>query len=102
MSEWTKEQSAQAQAEGWDVFSVQRDDGRMYELERLDDPGLDNPAMPEPLFETDAAAWVHVKRQADAGSTLHRAALDFLQERAPLEWAEIDAHKPPASEEPTT
>lgn len=68
---------AAAEREGWGVF----DCGPSFEgapqaqLQRLDAPPGGQPA-----FGDDHAAWMHVVARARAGSALHRAALDAVDD----------------------
>lgn len=63
---WTAEDSAQARAEGWDVFHV---DGSYHDVQKLDEAEK---------FGEDAHAVAHVYYMATSGSALHRKALGFV------------------------
>ena len=78
--------SAEANAEGWDVFDCgRREDGSARaELRRVDCPeNLD------PVFPNDQEAWEHVVAKARAGSTLH---LQGLRHIDPVERFLIETH----------
>ncbi len=86
MAEWTADDMAAAQAEGWDIF--QSDD--CLRLERLDDPGsIPELGFDDPKFESDYAAWAHVLAGGRDGNPLHTKALAHLREHSPDEYAEI-------------
>lgn len=88
--EWTREQSAQAQQEGWDIFHVDRSPTHQYEIERIDVPEDGSP----PVFDGDAEAWEHIVVRAAAGSVLHSHALQFIKTNSPDEWREMGAPAP--------
>lgn len=60
---WTREDSAAATREGWDVFETSRG----AEIQRADDVGI---------FKSDAAAREHVRARASEGSQLHARAIE--------------------------
>jgi len=66
-----------ARREGWDVFHYGPDpEGRrQFRLCRVDAPEDG-----EPPFPDDRDAWEHVVAQARAGSALHQAALDAVDD----------------------
>ena len=68
---------AEAQREGWDVFRCLPDaQGRsQYQLQHLDAPENG-----KPVFSDNKEAWEHVVTRARAGSALHRAALDAVDD----------------------
>ena len=77
---------AAARREGWDVFDCGPDpEGRP----RLQLQREDAPEDREPPFASDRDAWKHVVTRARAGSALHRAALDAVDdtERLSIEAA---------------
>ena len=80
MVEWTKEDRIRATVEGWAIFEGK--DG-LY-IARIDDPAeLDEPAICDPIFKSNAAALAHVKDEADRGSPFHARALAYIaQERS--------------------
>ena len=68
---------AAARREGWDVFDCGPDpEGRP----RLQLQREDTPEDREPPFASDRDAWEHVVTRARAGSVLHRAALDAVDD----------------------
>ena len=69
--------NAAAQREGWDLFECGPDpEGRpQIQLQREDAP-----EDREPPFASDRDAWEHVVTHARAGSALHRAALDAVDD----------------------
>ncbi|MFC6623921.1 hypothetical protein [Novosphingobium panipatense] len=74
----------QAHAEGWGIFDlceVGRPDP--YQLQRVD---------ADECFASDDEAWRHVAARAAEGSAYHRAALDFLRDHSPGEYAAVAAH----------
>lgn len=69
---WSREYSAMAVAEGWDVF----DNNEVgLEIERIDAPGDDGGELLEPPFASDREAIAHVYFKAQEGSALHQIAL---------------------------
>ena len=78
--------NAAVQREGWAVFDCGPDpEGRpMLQLQREDAPEDGRPP-----FASDRDAWEHVVARARAGSALHRAALDAVDdtERMSIEAA---------------
>ena len=66
-----------AQREGWDVFDCGPDG---HGKPRMQLQRLDAPEDKEPSFAGDLWAWRHVVARARAGSALHRAALDAVDE----------------------
>ena len=64
-----------AAREGWNVFHCDPDpdNRRQVQLPRLDAPNDGAPPFPD-----DRDAWEHVVARARAGSALHRAALDAV------------------------
>lgn len=89
MVEWTKTDTAAAQAEGWDIF--QSDE--CLRLERLDDPGsIPELGFTRPKFADDYGAWRHVVAGTAADNPLHVKALAYLRENSPGEYAEIVEH----------
>ena len=68
---------AAARCEGWDVFRCGADpDGRpQLHLQRIDVPEDGTPPFPD-----DRDAWELVVTRARAGSVLHRAALDAVDD----------------------
>lgn len=66
-----------ARRDGWDVFDCGPDpEGRpQIQLQREDAP-----EDREPPFASDRDAWEHVVTRARAGSALHRAALDAVND----------------------
>ena len=69
--------NADAAREGWALFECGPDpEGRpQIQLQREDAP-----EDREPPFADDRDAWLHVVTRARAGSTLHRAALDAVDD----------------------
>lgn len=67
---WTPEDSRLAIAEGWELFSVDRD-GQLLEIQRIDAPEDGS----DPRFASDAQAVAFVYDRAIEGSELHRRAL---------------------------
>lgn len=74
--DWLPEQIEAALAEGWDIF----DTGDEYQLQRHDEAEI---------FDSDSAAWHHVYDKAQAGSPLHKHALEFLNEHSLDEYWRI-------------
>lgn len=68
MTEWTREDSAAATREGWDIFD-NSDHG--LRIEHIDSPEDGS----SPAFESDQDAFEHVAARAAAGSRLHFKAL---------------------------
>ncbi len=68
---------AAARREGWDVFDRGHatDGTPQLQLQRLDAPEDG-----EPPFPGDRDAWAHVVARARAGSALHQAALDAVDD----------------------
>ena len=66
-----------AAREGWNVFDCDLDlDGRpQLQLQHIDAPADGTPPFPD-----DRDAWEHVVTRARAGSALHRAALDAVDD----------------------
>lgn len=66
-----------AKREGWDVFDcgLNHEGKPEIQLQREDCPEDG-----EPAFANDRDAWQHVVTQARAGSALHRAALDAIDD----------------------
>jgi len=66
-----------ARREGWDVFYCDLDpEGQhRFQLQRIDTPEDGTPPFPD-----DRDAWQHVVTRARAGSALHRAALDAVDD----------------------
>jgi len=66
-----------ARREGWDVFDCDLDpEGQhQFQLQRIDTPEDGTPPFPD-----DRDAWQHVVTRARAGSALHRAALDAIDD----------------------
>jgi hypothetical protein len=87
---WTREDSDLACSEGWDLFSCEDAEHEPLELERLDDPALDEClGFDEPKFPDDTAAWRHVSLGAAAGNQLHVKALAVLKEVSPKEYENV-------------
>lgn len=86
MSEWTADDAAKANAEGWDIFESFGSENGPWQLQKFDDPDW-GPDAPSPYpFATDSDVWVHVR----TGNTpLHRKALAFLSEHNPQEYRAI-------------
>lgn len=70
----------QANNEGWGIFDCDGSENGRWQLQRCDEMGV---------FNSDADAWAHVVAQADAGSSYHHGALQWLQANAPQEWSLI-------------
>lgn len=64
--EWTKEDSAAAVADGWDVFHV---DSSYHDIQKSDEADQ---------FGEDTHAIAHVFYMASAGSELHRKAIAYV------------------------
>lgn len=73
----------QAHAEGWGIFDL-CEEGRPdpYQLQRVDE---------DERFPSDDDAWRYVAARGAEGSTYHGAALDFLREASPGEYAAMSA-----------
>lgn len=69
---WSREESAAATAEGWDVFDSSQ---RGLEIERIDDPEDATGETMPPAFASDEQAIGHVYARAQQGSALHQKAL---------------------------
>lgn len=76
-SGWTPKDRETAHKEEWDIF----DSGSLDPPFQLRAFGL--------KFPSDEAVWHHVVRLAEAGSRLHRRALDFIRTNSPREAREI-------------
>lgn len=70
----------QAISEGWEIFVTDRDTGRTYELQAINEAGV---------FEDDGDAWQFVYDKARAGSEYHRHALKALKGLNPDEYREL-------------
>lgn len=89
---WTPEDSAAALAQGWEIFSTNRDDDwcktrkglryghRPYELQRDDDAEI---------FANDDEAWTFVWLAGLADDPVATRALVFLMQNSPVEYAAI-------------
>ena len=86
--DWSPEDSANALAEGWDLFLCE---GSMYgdlQLQALTDPI--NGDDPDPPFAgNDEAAWRHVMTGVLEGNSLHVKALSVLRDNAPSEYGRV-------------
>lgn len=72
---WTRELSAQACAEGWDLFD---DVDYGVQIQRLDDPSsIEGLGFTEPRFESDDFAIECVRNNAKQGMILHEIAIAF-------------------------
>lgn len=93
-----------ALAEGWDLFSTDRDprdelgvvNGKPYgyrpfELQRYEEAGI---------FAADQDAWRFVWYRAQDGSPLHQQALAFLQQESPEEYTAIALSVTPPGDTP--
>jgi hypothetical protein len=69
-----------AAEEGWTIADCDGSDGPPWQLQTLVDDGV---------FENDVEAWKHVVTKARIGDKLANAALNFLQEHSPGEYAYI-------------
>ena len=76
--DWTKANSAQANAEGWDIFAVDSDGHPPFELQACFDAGI----FMDGTSADDAAAVAHVVGLAEQGSPLHCHALRFIATHA--------------------
>jgi hypothetical protein len=76
--DWTADDAAQAQAEGWDIFDSDGSDNGPWQLQSFDSPE-DWDLAPSPYpFSSDEDVWRHVVSEASTGSRLHVKALAFL------------------------
>lgn len=88
MPEWTAEDAAMADAEGWGIFECFGSDNGPWQLQKFDDPDITDDAPTPYPFLTDTDVWVRVR----TGTTpLHRKALAFLSEHNPQEYRAIIA-----------
>ena len=85
MAEWTYGQQVAALSEGWDVWHCDfRDNGALrFEIQALMESFDDFPLR----FDNDDDAWRHVLTMAREGSALHQAAVAFIKEHDPIEYA---------------
>ncbi len=74
---WTNDDAREADAEGWNIFSVERGEGHDFDLERWDEAEI---------FAGDDQAWSFV---FEKHSALHVRAMRFLEARSPVEHANI-------------
>jgi len=77
----------QAAGEGWAIFDNGDGEAGPWTLNKIDT--MDDPDLPDALFDSDETAWAFVREQADGGSAYHLAALRFLEEHNPIEYAAI-------------
>lgn len=68
---WSYADSGSASSEGWDLFQSEGSAGGPLQLQKIDDEEAAG-------FSSDEEAWLHVWRQAQAGSELHTKALSVL------------------------
>ena len=88
-TEWTDDDAAAAEAEGWAIFRCYGSGNGPWQLQRFDDPD-DHANVPAANpFGADTDVWVHVRDRAAAGSALHQRALDFLARNNPDEHSAI-------------
>jgi hypothetical protein len=84
--------NTRAVREGWAIFDCDGSENGRWQLCRVDDPAAwpeGATDLTEPAFPGDGAAWTFVADKAKAGSAYHQAALDFIRERNPAEFAAI-------------
>lgn len=91
---WTHDDAAKAQAEGWDIFeasgSIQNKDGdRPFQLQSIDEMDV---------LADDMEAWLLVRGRAMAGNGLHQRALAFLNAQSPGEYADLINYVPKEAE----
>lgn len=77
----------EAAGEGWSIFDNGGGEAGPWTLSRIDT--MDDPDLPDALFDSDEAAWAFVRERADGGSAYHLGALRFLEEHNPIEYAAI-------------
>lgn len=101
MAEWTRQQQALAQQEGWDIFECDDSEHPPFELQTIGAPtDWENLDYTEPKFVDgdgevdDVGAWRHVLARASRGSGLHVAALAFLKENSPEEYEHVSNLRP--------
>jgi len=93
--EWTPEDIAVAQRQGWDIFETNRNEDdaqemvngkpyghRPFELQRDDEQGV---------FADDAEAHAFVRAAAQTGDKVAQRALAFLEKYSPAEYAAVMA-----------
>lgn len=79
--------NSQAGEEGWGIFNCDGSYTGEFKLCRLDE---------EEIFADDEQAWCFVVEKVAAGSAYHRAALDYIREHNPIEWASFgEVHREP-------
>jgi|JI10StandDraft_1071094.scaffolds.fasta_scaffold519749_3 hypothetical protein len=93
MGNWSHEDAANAQAEGWDIFeasgSMANEHGdRPFQLQSIDEMDA---------LADDMAAWLLVRARAQAGDGRHQRALEFLKTRSPAEYSDIINYVPEQS-----
>jgi hypothetical protein len=90
---WSQQDSADAIAQGWEIFSTDRApsdhpvtaDGsdygyRPFELQAINESGV---------FEDDPSAWKFVTEKASRGDQLALRAMEFLRINSPAEYSAI-------------
>jgi hypothetical protein len=90
MAEWTRDDSRQANLEGWDIFNCIGSDSGDWQIQRLDDL-YDTQLTDEEMtqlneFENDPAVWRFV---GERKTELHRKAMDFIAENCKEEFDRI-------------
>ena len=90
MVEWTRDDSAAALAEGWDIFDSYGSPNGPWQICVLEEPYLNTDlGYTEKKFADDDAVWLHVWGEAATGSELHNKALAFVQQHNLQEYESI-------------
>ena len=85
MKGWTYEQDVASAMQGWAIFQTTGAGHELWEIQSIDCPDDDDAV----FLENDQAAHEFVRRQAETGDSLALAALEFLKEHSPKEFATI-------------
>jgi len=89
--EWTAEDRAAAEREGWDIFECQGSAAGVWQIQSFDDVDDELAAVITAnvgrVWGDDPEAWMHVWGVA---SDLHAKALTFIREMNPAEWEVIE------------
>lgn len=80
--EWTSENAAAADAEGWGIFSTNVDGP--FQLQKSDEHSI---------FTADHEAWEYVRLNAAANDFHSIAALAYLKEKSPDEYQRVMGHE---------
>lgn len=73
-----------ATGEGWVISDCEGSENGPWQLQKCDE---------EEIFADDTDAWAFVRLKASEGSAYHLAALEYIKQRCPEEFARIMAAK---------